>query len=103
MASAIGRALPGHQLGDEVVVRLPSGDRTYLVIDLAALLAHSPELGRSSTDANLPISRGIPAIVIGRGGEGGNTHAPEEWWRDVDSHVAVQRALLVLLAEVGLD
>jgi transcription elongation GreA/GreB family factor len=37
MASAIGRALPGHQLGDEVVVRLPSGDRTYLVIDLATL------------------------------------------------------------------
>jgi acetylornithine deacetylase/succinyl-diaminopimelate desuccinylase-like protein len=68
-----------------------------------ALLGHSPVLGRSSTDANLPISRGIPAITIGRGGEGGNTHAPEEWWRDVDSHVAVQRALLILLAEVGLD
>ncbi|NJD10836.1 MAG: hypothetical protein FIB01_10550 [Gemmatimonadetes bacterium] len=35
--------------------------------------------------------------------DGGNTHAPEEWWRDVDSHVAVQRALLILLAEAGLD
>lgn len=37
MASTIGRALPGYQLGDEVVIRLPGGDRTYLVIDLATL------------------------------------------------------------------
>ena len=37
MASPIGRALLGHQLGDEVVVRLPRGDRTYRIIELVTL------------------------------------------------------------------
>ncbi|HEX6307340.1 MAG TPA: M20/M25/M40 family metallo-hydrolase [Longimicrobiales bacterium] len=60
-----------------------------------------PQLGTSSTDANTPISRGIPAITIGRGGVGGNTHAPDEWWLDRESWKAVQRALLIMLAEAG--
>ncbi|HEX6133650.1 MAG TPA: M20/M25/M40 family metallo-hydrolase [Longimicrobiales bacterium] len=60
-----------------------------------------PRLATSSTDANTPISRGIPAITIGRGGDGGNTHAPDEWWLDRDSWKAVQRALLIMLAEAG--
>jgi transcription elongation factor GreA len=37
MASPIGRALLGRQLGDEVVVKLPRGDRTYKVIELVTL------------------------------------------------------------------
>jgi transcription elongation factor GreA len=37
MASPIGQALLGKQLGDEVVVRLPRGDRTYKVIELVTL------------------------------------------------------------------
>lgn len=37
MASPIGRALLGHQLGDEVVVQLPRGDRTYRIIELVTL------------------------------------------------------------------
>jgi tripeptide aminopeptidase len=60
-----------------------------------------PELGTSSTDANTPISLGIPAITIGRGGIGGEAHAPGEWWIDRDSEKAVQRALLIMLAEAG--
>jgi acetylornithine deacetylase/succinyl-diaminopimelate desuccinylase-like protein len=65
-------------------------------------MGEEPSIGRSSTDSNIPISLGIPALTIGRGGEGGNTHAPDEWWRDTpDSHVAVQRALLLLVAEAG--
>jgi tripeptide aminopeptidase len=58
-----------------------------------------PQLSTSSTDANIPISMGIPAITIGRGGVGGETHAPGEWWIDRDSWKAVQRALLIMLAE----
>jgi tripeptide aminopeptidase len=61
-----------------------------------------PELGSSSTDANTPIALGIPAITVGRGGVGGEAHAPGEWWIDRDSEKAVQRALLILLAEAGL-
>ncbi|NJD09214.1 MAG: M20/M25/M40 family metallo-hydrolase [Gemmatimonadetes bacterium] len=101
--------------GDSLVIELeragerPSGETPtsaalfQRALAATALLGHPPELDRSSTDANVPISRGIPALTIGRGGDGGNSHAPEEWWRDVDSHVAVQRALLILLAEAGLD
>ena len=37
MASPIGRALLGHELGDEVVVRLPRGDRTYRIVELVTL------------------------------------------------------------------
>src|SRR5690606_22483601 len=60
-----------------------------------------PRLGSSSTDSNTPISLGVPAITIGRGGVGGQTHAPGEWWLDRDSWRAVQRALLIVLAQAG--
>lgn len=38
-----------------------------------------PELGSSSTDANMPMSLGIPAITIGSGGSGGRAHSLDEW------------------------
>lgn len=61
-----------------------------------------PSLSRSSTNSNIPISRGIPAVTIGRGGIGGENHSPGEWWIDREGYKAAQRALLVLLAEAGL-
>lgn len=61
-----------------------------------------PQLGVASTDANLAISTGIPAVTLGRGGLSGGAHSPDEWWAPRDAHVGVQRALLVLLASAGL-
>jgi len=71
---------------------------------VAATLAYGvePELRSSSTDANLPLSIGVPAITISRGGIGGDAHAPTEWWENEDGHVAMQIGLLTLLAEAGL-
>jgi hypothetical protein len=46
---------------------------------------------------------GIPATTIGRGGEGANAHALTEWWRPVNEDVAVKKALLLVLAEAGLE
>jgi acetylornithine deacetylase/succinyl-diaminopimelate desuccinylase-like protein len=40
---------------------------------------YTPVLGASSTDSNVPISLGIPAVTIGSGGEGGRAHAVDEW------------------------
>jgi acetylornithine deacetylase/succinyl-diaminopimelate desuccinylase-like protein len=40
---------------------------------------YTPVLGASSTDSNIPISLGIPAVTIGSGGTGGRAHAPDEW------------------------
>jgi tripeptide aminopeptidase len=65
-------------------------------------LGLSPLLGEASTDANLPISRGIPAVTIGRGGIAGGSHSLDEWWAPQNAHVAVQRALLLLVASAGL-
>ena len=58
-------------------------------------------LARSSTNSNIPIALGIPAITLGRGGVGGSGHAPGEWWINEDGHLAIQRALLVVVAEAG--
>ena len=42
-------------------------------------MGYTPELGASSTDSNIPISLGIPAVTIGSGGTGGRAHALDEW------------------------
>ncbi|MEQ8955667.1 MAG: M20/M25/M40 family metallo-hydrolase [Gammaproteobacteria bacterium] len=61
------------------------------------------ELGISSTDSNVPMSLGIPAITIAGGGDGGGSHSPGEWFAPEDSHKGPQLALLTLLALVGID
>ena len=59
-------------------------------------------LARSSTNSNTPIALGIPAVTLGRGGIGGESHAPGEWWLNQEGHLAIQRALLLVVAEAGL-
>lgn len=61
-----------------------------------------PSLSRSSTDSNIPIALGVPAVTLGRGGVGGENHSPGEWWINRDGHLAIQRTLLMLVAEAGL-
>jgi tripeptide aminopeptidase len=57
----------------------------------------------SSTDSNLAMSMGIPAVTIGGGGEGGNWHSRNEWYRPVDAWYGPQNALLTILVLTGLD
>jgi tripeptide aminopeptidase len=76
-----------------------------LVKNAVAVTRHfgfNPSLEISSTDANLPISLGIPAITVSRGGRSGNAHSPDEWWQNDKSYVAVQITLMTLLLEAGL-
>ena len=64
----------------------------------------TPSYGISSTDANIPMSLGIPAITIGRG-PGGRAHSPDEW-TDVSRPSAVQAvqvAMTILLAAAGTN
>ena len=60
----------------------------------------TPSFGFSSTDANIPMSLGIPAITIGRGGPGGRQHSPDEWTdvEPVQNGKNIQMALAILLA-----
>jgi tripeptide aminopeptidase len=55
-------------------------------------------LSEGSTDANIPISLGIPAITIGGGGHGGDAHALTEWFDDTESWKGTQHVLLVTVA-----
>ena len=57
----------------------------------------------SSTDSNLAMSLGIPAVTIGGGGEGGNWHSRDEWYKPTDAWLGPQNALLTVLALVGVD
>lgn len=61
-----------------------------------------PRLDCSSTDANIAISLGIPAITIGAGGASGNSHTLDEWYDPVGRDVGLKRALLIVLGTVGL-
>ena len=71
---------------------------------IAATLAMGvePSLAIASTDANLPISIGIPAVTMSRGGISGRAHALDEWWQDENAYISVQIGILTLLAEAGL-
>ena len=57
----------------------------------------------SSTDSNIAMSLGIPAVTIGGGGEGGNWHSRNEWYKPVDAYYGPQNALLTTLMLTGLD
>lgn len=71
--------------------------------EAAALLGIEPELRyESSTDANIPISLGIPAITVGRGGREGRMHTPEEWFEPEKSYLGPQRDLLLLILLGGI-
>jgi len=61
-----------------------------------------PTFSRSSTDANFPISIGIPAFTTGGGGQSSGGHSLDEWFRNVDGHIGIQRVLLLTLAQVGV-
>ena len=87
----------------------PSGEtpRDALLVQTAAAairaIGMTPTYSASSTDSNIPISLGIPAITIDSGGRGGRAHALDEWI-DVEktsSLRGIQAALLLLLTMAG--
>src|SRR5881394_1794998 len=87
----------------------PSGvtPRTHPLV-LAAIAANrvlgrDAELASASTDANVPIALGIPAIDLGAGGKAGDAHLATEWYENVEGALGIIRALLVTaaMAEVG--
>ncbi len=106
--NAIRRDGPPLELALERIGDRPSGETdpdAPLVQRAEAVTRYfgeEPVLSRSSTNSNIPISLGIPAVTIGRGGVGGDNHSPTEWWMNVDAYKAIQRAFLILVAEAGL-
>lgn len=61
-----------------------------------------PFLAVSSTDANVPMALGIPAVTLGCGGEAGQAHTTEEWYRNVRGPEGIIRALHTILLTAGV-
>jgi tripeptide aminopeptidase len=68
------------KIGDRPAGRTDT-DTELVQLAHASITAHGfqPSFEFSSTDANIPMSLGIPAIKIGSGGTGGRGHSLEEW------------------------
>jgi tripeptide aminopeptidase len=87
----------------ECIGARPAGrlaDNSPLLEALEAVDRHlgiRTEVRVASTDANIPLSLGIPALSIGAGGDGGGIHTRGEWYDATGRELALKRILLLLL------
>ena len=97
------------ELAVEVIGDRPSGEtdpRSPLVhaaLEITRMLGERAELAASSTDANVPIALGIPAITIGAGGESGGVHTTGEWYANRGGPAGIERALLLAAMLAGVE
>jgi acetylornithine deacetylase/succinyl-diaminopimelate desuccinylase-like protein len=82
----------------------PSGltPRTHPLVQAAVAatraMGHEHQLACASTDANVPIALGVPAVALGAGGRSGDAHLPTEWYENDKGALGIVRALLVTTA-----
>jgi len=82
----------------------PSGltPRTHPLVQAAVAatraVGHEHQLACASTDANVPIALGVPAVALGGGGRSGDAHLPTEWYENDKGALGIVRALLVTAA-----
>ena len=101
-AGALGRCLLAFKIdkiGDRPAAQLPAD--SPLLEALRAVDRHlglRTELRLGSTDANIPLSLGIPSLSLGAGGEGGGAHTLAEWYSAKDRETGLKRVLLLALA-----
>ena len=99
----------GLSINTKVLGVRPGGELADNSPLLAAVQAADDYLGnrarieRSSTDANIPLSLGIPAIALGAGGSSGGAHSLQEWYDPTGREIGMQRVLLTLLQVAGLN
>jgi acetylornithine deacetylase/succinyl-diaminopimelate desuccinylase-like protein len=87
------------KIGDRPAAQLPADSpllETLRAVDRHLGLRTDLRLG--STDANIPLSLGIPALSLGAGGDGGGAHTQAEWYFAKDREVGLRRVLLLTLA-----
>lgn len=102
---------PGDPLLDlklDLIGERPTGETpadsplVELAVEATKMMGVEPRLDQSSTDSNLPISLGIPAITLGAGGTSGCSHTLAEWYDPRGRELGLKRGLLVVLGVVGI-
>lgn len=91
-------ALKVREIGSRPAAALP--DESPILQYIRSVDAHlgiRSHLDTSSTDANIPLSLGIPALAIGAGGVGGGAHTTQEWYRPEARDLGLKRVLLMFL------
>jgi tripeptide aminopeptidase len=78
---------PGGRLPDDSPIL-----QVFRAVDAYLGVRSRPHL--ASTDANIPISLGIPAVSIGAGGQGGAGHSLNEWFNPDGRDLGLKRILL---------
>jgi len=85
-------------IGNRPAATLP--DDSPILHTLRAVDRHlvlRTELRLGSTDANIPLYRGIPSLALGSGGTGGGIHTLQEWYDPTGREASLRRILLTLL------
>jgi len=80
----------------------PDHPLVLVAAEATRLIQREPDLAEASTDANVPISMGIPAIAIGGGGRGGNAHTETEWYNGEGGAAGISRALGIVVGSASL-
>ena len=98
----------GVSVSIETVGDRPAGSipRNHALVELASsVLRHfgiDPRDEAASTDANIPLSLGIPAITVGIS-HGGGIHTEAEWLEIAPCSAGVRQLLLLAFALCGVD
>lgn len=88
--TSLGAMPPGVMADDSPIVRATTS--------VTAAVGLKPFVFPSTTDSNIPMSMGIPALTIDGGGDGGGGHSLKEVFDSTDSYKGTQRALLLVVA-----
>jgi tripeptide aminopeptidase len=83
-------------------VTSPSAPLVQAAQDVTRRIGVEPQLDIGSTDANIPISMGIPAIALGAGGSCGGVHTTDEWFDNTQRALGLQRLLAIVAVVAGL-
>jgi acetylornithine deacetylase/succinyl-diaminopimelate desuccinylase-like protein len=92
------------ELGSRPGGRLPQD--SALLSTIRAVDSHlniRSKVDCASTDANVPLSLGLPAVSIGAGGQGGGAHTREEWYQPDGRETGLRRILLILASLLDTD
>ncbi|MDM0039324.1 M20/M25/M40 family metallo-hydrolase [Variovorax sp. J22G21] len=97
-------AVSNKLIGDRPGGRTPADSvMVEAAIRANTAFGHKTLLSGASTDANVPMALGIPAIIIGGGGKTGGFHALSEWIDVTDGWKGAQNSLVTVLGLVGVQ